>query len=46
MEEALLLLREAGNPPLAADLAEEIEASLEELKPDCALDQLKVWPPV
>ncbi|KAK9818230.1 hypothetical protein WJX72_009142 [[Myrmecia] bisecta] len=42
MEEALAVLRDAGSPPLAPVLAAEIEESLQELKPHCVLDQLKL----
>ena len=42
MEEALVLLSDGGAPPLAPALQEEIQASLQELRPQCILDHLKV----
>lgn len=42
MEEALVLLSDGGAPPLAPALQEEIQASLQDLRPQCILDHLKV----
>ena len=42
MEEALQYLQDAGNPPVAPVLVEEIQDALESFVPQCILDQLKV----
>lgn len=42
MEEALLLLNDGGAPLLAPALQQEIQESLQDLKPQCVLDHLKV----
>ncbi len=42
MEEALVLLNDGGAPPLAPALQQEIKESLQDLKPQCVLDHLKV----
>lgn len=42
MEEALVLLNDGGAPPLAPALQQEIHDSLQDLRPQCILDHLKV----
>ena len=42
MEEALQYLHDAGSPPLAPMLVEEIQDALQKYVPQCILDQLKV----
>ena len=42
MEEALSTLRDGGSPALAPTLQADIRQSLQELRPHCVLDQLKV----
>ena len=42
--DAKLLLRDAGDPPLASSLAKEITDALHDLQAPAVLDQLKVGP--
>ncbi|DBB13664.1 TPA: hypothetical protein ACH3X3_000683 [Trebouxia sp. C0006] len=42
MEEALMLLNDGGAPPLAPALQQEIHDSLQDLRPQCILDHLKL----
>ena len=42
LTDAKLLLRDAGDPPLASSLAKEITDALHDLQAPAVLDQLKV----
>lgn len=42
MEEALALLSDGGTPPLAPGLQQEIQESLQQLRPQVNLDHIKV----
>ena len=42
MEEALALLSDGGTPPLAPGLQQEIQESLQQLRPQVILDHIKV----
>lgn len=42
MEEALTLLSDGGSPPLAPALQQEIQESLQQLRPQVILDHIKV----
>lgn len=42
LEEALCVLKDAGQPPLNAGLEQQIRDALADLKPDCTLEHLKV----
>lgn len=42
LEEALCLLKDAGQPPVSPILEQEIQEALVGFKPDCTLEHLKV----
>ncbi len=42
LEEALCLLKDAGQPPISPILEQEIQEALVDFKPDCTLEHLKV----
>lgn len=42
LEEALCLLKDAGQPPVSPILEQEIQEALVDFKPDCTLEHLKV----
>ncbi len=42
LEEALCLLKDAGQPPVSPILEQEIQEALADFKPDCTLEHLKV----